>query len=404
MPYHSRHLVRTAHRYSGGIARRAVAAARSLGSNRSLQRSAARGVGKIVKRAYSAAKKRFSSKKKVRKTDDPVPGSAMSHSGINASNIKVGKRKLKLLKNQTTVGRWRYQQTYKGVIASAAGTQSLILPVSTLTVDKVLTSTGAAYTSTQSFTALTNLNPYLSAPVGPYLPAVATPFTDRFIVLNTALEFEFTSFSAVGAIVDVYVLTAKKTTNGSPVAFWNQGLLQQAEGQAAATIPNTPSVTGTVGYPSSAFVHCKPTESRLFKDFWHIDTVKTLYFTGNSTEKINIDFNVNKVIKRVDWLQYQAQSDLYIAGITQSIMLVARGAVVLDETPSITGGEQPTYGSCKIGYIVQEKYTMCGVKGNTGRLDVSTIYDNVPSSATLANQKVLLETDFPTDVNSSTVP
>lgn len=331
---------------------------------------------------------------------------AESHSGIGISTVRVGNWKpSRLLKGQTTVGRWRYQQMYRFMITGTAGVQSIYQGPTILTISKILTTSGVNYNLQQADVALEQLNPYLKTTGSTYLGAVATPLDDRFIVKSVNLEFEFTSLSGVGAYLDVYVCKAKKDARALAVTAWADGLQQQAEGQTVYQPPVLGAINGFLpGYPTPAVVHSKPSESQLFKNYWSIAKVKSLEFTGNASQRLNVDIGINKIIKTNVLRELQAETTLNLRGITWDVFFVLRGAVVEDTTsttPASYGA--PTYGAAKVAMIVQEKYIMCGVKGNAGRLNVSTVVDQIGPGTTNPNTSILNEIDIPSIVSSVTV-
>lgn len=390
-----RHVVRhQGHNNRGrSIVRRAAAAAPYV----------ARRANQLYKRVKKAYKKKETKTKSVKKYRG-IGNSSDSHSGIQRNTIRVGNKSLKMLKGQTTCGRWVYAQTYKSILTSGAGLQGVTTLVSPVTASKCLLTSGNTYSVEQNDVALEQLNPYLTNTGSAYLPTVVTPLTDRFIIKSVALELELTSFSAVGTRMDIYICVAKKAGGLQPIVAWNAGLAQQNQGQPIEVAPGAGTVGGgVIGYPTNTVPHVKPNEARAFRDFWKVLAVKTVEFTGNSTEILNIDIDVNRVVKMVDVRTYYNSGINNMPNMTYSVFAVQRGAVVADITSGVGGSETVTYGSTKVGMCLIERYTMCGVKGNSGRLDVSANYTNIGTGTAFANQTLLNEVDVQTTVTAGTV-
>lgn len=382
-----------------GPARRTVAAA------------VIRGAGHVARRyggtLLKAARKSFAHKvhKKSGKQSKrvmTVAAPADSHSGLVTNTVKVGSfKKAKLLKGQKTVGRWRYQQDNKMFLLGTAGGQTVTVVASANTIAKVLTSSGAGYDATQGYTALYRMNPYEGNTGSANLPSLISQLQDRFIMLSVCFELEFTSLGAVGTYCDVYVCRAKKANSVGPIQCWQQGYVDAGFTVAGFSAPGPGSSTGVLGVQSPFMAHTKPNDVRLFRDFWKIEKVVPLAFTGNGSERLNIDVGINKVIKVQDYQRYLSSGNNYAPG-SYVVFAVTRGGIVVDNTN--TGvGEVPTYGTTRLGLIVQEKTTMCGVMGNSGRLDSNLGYSNVSISVPQSAELFVNEVDQPVTVASGTV-
>lgn len=323
------------------------------------------------------------------KQADPA---GQAHSAISTKTIRVGKWKKC---SADTIGKWQYQQTYRYNLTSSAGQQGVSTVLVPLHLQKILNSTGAGYNSYQSYTALELLNPYLSptqlAGFNNY-GNVQIPQNDRFVCESVCIQMELSNFSIVSAYVDIYVLQCRKSTADDATTIWSRGLLLQALGQPAMSQPVAvtvaPQGTGVEGYPIPSAVHVKPTDGKLFAQFYKTHKVKSLMMMGGASETVNIDIGVNKVIDVTTLKQLGSQNTQYIAGLTWQIMIVQRGTLV--EDTGVTSAQQfPTYGTTKIGCILQEKYKLCGVKGNTTRLNTSTEYSNIPYGQASGNQSLI---------------
>lgn len=90
-------------------------------------------------------------------------------------------------------GLWTYQQEHDGVIATGAGLQQTATLFMVNTVSQLATSTGAGYTSLQNFTALQQLNPYLTNTGSALWGSRVTPATDKFIIKSIEIDLDLTS-------------------------------------------------------------------------------------------------------------------------------------------------------------------------------------------------------------------
>lgn len=341
-------------------------------------------VKKFVKPAY----------RKALKLQEPLDFNS-GHSGIGGTTIKINEsgHKLKLLKKQSKMGLWKYQQTHKYILSSVSGTQSIFDICTVNSVSQILTSSSTTYAFNQNCIALEQLNPYLLNTGSTYLPNNFLPLNDRFIINNNSINMEFTNFSPIGAIIDVYILKAKKLNKDSAVNTWSYGLTDDALGQTNAGLPAAGTGTfGSVGSPTPFMVGVKPTDASLFKSYWKIASVKHFTLSPASTEQLNIDIGIDRVVKMVDVREEASSAMLYRPSTTYQIMVVSRGALVLDNTTATL--QTPTFGQTKVGLIVTAHTHCSAVKGgNSNRLSVNTAYSSIPSNATATNQSLLNEVD-----------
>jgi len=350
---------------------------------------AAKHIFQNVKKAYRQSKIPKTVVKKEQKLNLDA-----GHSGVGKDTIKINENgPLKLLKSQSSGGIWRYEQTHRALITSISGNQTITDLCSVNTTNQCYLSTGNSYGFWQNAVALENLNPYLLPTGGPYLTN-AYPLNDRFVVKNNEINIELTNFSSVGAIIDIYILKPKKANKDFPTSIWRNGLAMEGVGQLAATGlgPGSGGASAQVGYQREYMVGVKPNASSQFRSYFKTCAVKNITLAPASTEILNIDILVNKVVKEVDLMEENNTNIIYRPQTSYSIMLVVRGCLVIDNTTS--GSPTPTYGPVKIGVITLAR-TQCGaVKGgNANRLAVNTIIDNIPSNATNANLTLLNEVD-----------
>lgn len=364
---------------------------------------AANAVSSVANRAYKAWKGHKANKNKKKAKELPkFQAPADSHSGLATETVRIKLHpKMKIPKKMRAVGRWRYQQDNKLTLTGNAGIQSAALLALPLNVNKFLTSTGGGYNVFQNCVALEQMNPSVGVLGSTALAATATPNGDMIGVKKVLLELELSSWTAAGIYLDIYVCVAKKAGAKDPVNVWNTGYANNAFGTSAAGIPGAGLSAGTLGYPTASFAHTRPSETRTFNDFWKILKVKSIALTGNSTERYNIDITVNRVAKFVDIRQYSADGIQYMPNMSYAVFAVSRGAIVEDIT---LGSNFATYAQHRYGCIVQEKYVLCGLIGDTTRYDSNLLYSNVSANATLANQKLLNETDIPVTLDTASVP
>lgn len=348
-------------------------------------------------KAYKPKSKKVIPSRKSRKLIEPVQMDG-GHSGVSSETIRVKATPLKLRKGIKTIGRWNYQQTHNGIIIGTAGTQTVTDICLVNGTSQIITSSGPGYGFFQNATALQQLNPYLSTSSS-VVVGVATPFNDRFVILRNQVKLEITNFSGVGALVDVYLMKCKKSDASSCSSIWATSLIQDGLGQVAAVRPVAGSNTGTAGYASDVnFVGLVPSQSKTFKGFHQIQAVKHIDLSGNSTELVNFDIEINKVVNTGIIREEDGTLLRLHGGLTYSVMIVQRGQLVEDKTV----GTLVTYGSTKIGYIATVKSQMCALAGNASRLDDQRVISNVPAGATTANQSYTNEVDTPTTVLAST--
>lgn len=333
--------------------------------------------------------------RKVKKIPEKVDLSG-GHSGATTSTIKINENKagLKLLKSHSKAGLWKYQQSYHNLITSPAGLQQYTLLSSVNTLPQCLTSTGAGFAYYQADTALEQLNPYLTNTGSVKLGSVFTPLNDRFIINNNSIMLELTNFEPVSAYITVYVLKAKKLSNQAPTDIMNSGYANMAYGQGQAGIANPGNfgVMSPSGYPVASIVGIKPNDSQVFQQFWKICTVKDIILSGASTEVLNIDIAISKVLKADDARQSMGEGMLFNNN-SYVIMTCVRGGLVIDNTTS--GQPQTTYGPTKVGVVTICKTTCSAVLGgNSNRLSTHIVNDTTPANALAANITLLNEVDL----------
>lgn len=314
---------------------------------------------------------------------------ASGHSVISSNFSKIFRSKAKL-KIKRTMGIWRHMQTHIALVTTTAGNQAVADLLFVNTVPQNITSTGTSYGIFQAATAYEQLNPNLTNTGSGYLGSSVTPPEDRWVVLDHNINIEWTNFSPVAAHVDVYVMKCLKPTNQSAYTLWSTGYAAMAFGTPQVTLPPAGTTVGTVGYDAVNVVGARPTDTRLFKDFWKIVQCKSFDLAGNESFNDVIHIVQNQVKKREDLTQLSANGSVYHSGSFE-VFYIVRGQVVLDTTVALS--PKPTFGSIKIGYVAQVKTNLQGVKDAVNRLNTNNVVVNYPNAASLANQSLINEVD-----------
>jgi len=275
----------------------------------------ARYVGRVIKRKYQ----KFRSKrpaKKVRKSHPDGTHLAAGHSGISTDTLKFKSRARTKKRHQLT-GMWRYQQNHNDAFVTAAGSQAAFNLLTIGSRSNCYVSTGAAYGFDQNYTALEQMNPYKSNTGSSFIPSVVNQLNDRFMLGSCAVKGMVTNFSAIAAIVDIYVITPKILTNETPTNAWSN--IDDGYGLGAATLPAPGTAAGGVigsNNVSIPFVH--PHDNSRFRSVWKICGVKSMRLEGNSTELVNFDFKWNKVMQKN---KYTTQAFNYIPRFGGAMLL-----------------------------------------------------------------------------------
>jgi hypothetical protein len=313
--------------------------------------------------------------------------------GVSKSKVRVNfGRKAKM-----SVGTWEYNISYAGTMNSTAGQQGVNTPLAAATTQNMIVSSGATYSFFQSYTALQQLNPYLTNTGSVLLGTAVTPATDSFVLKNYNVNLELSNFSNVGVVMDVYCLTLKKNTNADPSALWTLGYAGNQFGTSAISLPAPGTTTGAAGFPTIVTVGARPTESKVFKEFYKIEAHRNIHLQNSSSHIMDISVDCHKIIKCDEMLKLNSQVTVYVPKLTVIIMVVQRGLLVEDTT---FAAHKVTYGPTSVAYIANVKYNAHAVKNPAGRLDVNYAATQVPAGST-AVSTIGLSTDvFPVETLS----
>ena len=327
------------------------------------------------------------------------------HSTFNSHQIVLNES-VKHRKGEKNLGFYRYEQAYGGYISGLAGLQTYTSIQTIGTPAQLCQSSTIGTSVTTNHTSILNMNPYLSNTGSAIMSTTTIPLESKFVVSEVDLNLEMTNMSAVGTLIDVYIVKAKKTggTLMECLTCWNNTYANEAFGQPQGSAPSAVNGTaGTVGYQNQSFVGNLPNQAKLFSENWKIEAVKSVKLTAASTENIKINFKLNKVISKDIQAQYLADANVYIKGQTYHVFTVSRGMIVNDTTLLATSGEIPTYGQHKVGYILTQKWKAHAVQGNNNMvLNTNRVYNQIPYGASTANQSFMNEVDVPTTVQTAT--
>jgi len=317
---------------------------------------------------------------------------AAGHSGISADTIRIGPKKQPKWSN--LVGHWRYQQNHTGALTCGAGTQGGLDMFTVASTSQLFTSSGTAYSGSQNHTALEQMNPFKTTTGSSVLSSTATAAADRFMLRSVSVKFEVTNFSAIGAIVDVYVCTPKIATSQTLLSAWDNA--DDAFGLAVAAFPaGGAAVSGALSGNNRLIPYVVPHDNSRFRAQWRIVATKAIRLEGNSTELLSVDIGWNKIIQKNKYTGVQQ----FIPGVTYGFLIVYKGALVLDTTGAT---HYPTTGSVSIGFGSTSRYVMSAVKDNAGRLDAQALVTkfNTPAGAA---QALIDADDSPTNQAAVTV-
>lgn len=370
--------------------------ANSVGPNTA--RTIGRTVGRMYRR-YRGNQSTRKPRKKARKLEDQHEA-VQHHSGISSNTIRIWRKKHRLRKNERWLGIWRYQQEHKGNIVGAAGKQSVGEWASVAAKDQLIVNTGIGYNNFQNNRSIADLNPYRNISGSGLFTAGYQPQNDRFFLQSCQMRCEFTNMSAIASIIDVYVVTPKDMTTTNPSAAMSSGFNVDDNGIPAATFPAPGSaVTDVVGGFTADSVYVKPNDSSSFRSSWKICAVKSCKLEGGSTQLLNVDIQINKVIME-EKLRLQPVGT-FIPNVSYVLLVVARGSIVRDETAGPTNGP-PTFGSPNFAWVVTARTNARAVAGNAGRLNASILSHRVTADVAIGAQALLDVNDLPVTAASVT--
>lgn len=371
------------HRPSRGTIRNAIAAASALASLSSRKAGKQPKITSKFGKVKSKGKKGHSrtmtrTKRKRRETVEAIHGELMARYE-RIQLYKGKKRHTKLSK-----GCWKLDSQYAYLGTCNEGFQT-VFEFPLCTADHMVTTTGVGQTSTNystSYVSLFDANPYQSTTGGALYGSVVTPNDDRIKIKNLKTVFEFTNFTTgIPIEMDIYILQCQTNTNIGPTTAWQNALISQALGKAAAVQSNT-ALAYTAGYGSPNFVNLRPDMLPEFRKYWKIIRKKRVLMASGSNFKLTEVFDYGgKNIDKKYVVDAKAGGNNYIRGLSHAVFGVYRGGVVKDVTANL-----PTVGAVEIGCIYSSQFT-CTV-GSPNRLQTEFVVPMFVSGNTLANQKV----------------
>lgn len=317
------------------------------------------------------------------------------HSGTAKNAVKIVLHKLP--SRVKTIGRWTYQQMHSGSLFVAAGYQGAYTMFTVGSLAQVLNSNGTGFSRYQNYKALREMNPYqptLAIPgisAAPNKTLTGAPKDDRFCILGHTFDLEFSNFENAAAYLDIYILKAKQVCVDYPEGLWNLGLGDEALDQSvvAALVPGTSNPT--IGVPTYNFAGQKPTDVKVFKEFWHICDKRSIDLAGGSNERLTFYIKNQNVVKIEEYLKWDPGTNSFAPRTTLACLAVWRGQIIDDITFPLV--PLPTYAAVKIGWVGQITTNLCGVRNNTGRLNIHTLVNAIPQGTLLANQQFTSVTD-----------
>jgi len=277
-------------------------------------------------------------------------------------------------------GQWNYTQTHQSIIGDLAGRQSCSDAFCMGNVDQFRTSSGTTYTTFQNFTAIQQLNPYLTNTGSALLPATVTPLTDRFVVKNMTMKTTFASFTDIDQTGWIYYLTPRVHCTTTPATAWINANLQMGHSFAATSFPAAGVPLGVSGSTNVNFPYETPLRKSSFHKQWRILKCVKVQLSGGGHQVIHANFKINKQFKNDMVSTDVIEGSRFLPGLTIFVMPVWLAQVVLDKTAPAPF--EPTFGQTSVGMVTVNEYTCASVSGNAGRLSLALAAINLPGGAT----------------------
>jgi len=296
------------------------------------------------------------------------------------------------------IGQWNYTQTHQMVNTAPAGRQSVTDGWTMGNIDQFRTSSGATYSTFQNFTAIQQMNPYLTNTGSILLPSVVTPLTDRFVVKNMTMKTSFASFTDIDQTGWIYYLTPRVHCTSTPLTTWTNSNLQQGHSFVATTFPAAGVGTGVSGSTNVNFPYETPLRKSSFFKIWKVLKVVKIQLAAGAHQVVNATFKINKLFKNDMVSTDLIEGSRYLPGLTIFVMPVWLGQVMVDKTVPAT--PLPTFGETRVGVITINEYTCASVSGNAGRLSVALEAINLPGAAVVANLQQINEDTGAVDVQT----
>lgn len=256
-----------------------------------------------------------------------------------------------------------------------------------------------------------------------YYGTIGNSVEDKIIMSSCSVNVQITNASNASAIIDLYLIRAKRDVPKTPdtvakqfVAteannIWFNGLLSESAGR-----PNEIYLTGTTapvaGAEQTSQLLAKPTESRIYRSQYDIVKVHHINLAAGATEDVSYNLKMNLTydyMKDQEKLQLGIRNNDPVANASQSANIVAayrlglkahgfslhmiqRGQPVYD-----AGGGGVTTSSTAVNIIVSKKHKFALWKENSRKFTTVQANNVVNTSTTLANQKLIniVDADVP---------
>lgn len=358
-------------------------------------RRAARVIGGAAKRWLGKRKRQQQlghESKKVKKTHPDSVHVDSLHSGYSADTIRVKRSGIKRVPKSKVLGRFMQQQNHSGGFVTSEGQQGLGDFCSVFSISQILDNT-PAYNVNQAAVGLMDLNPYRKTTGSTFFSGTAVqPLDDEIFLRGAEIKLTVTNQSNMGMHVDWYLVTPRKYVGVTALSSMVYGLGDESLGATPMTFPAAGTGGyGTAGAEQASNVGAKPQDFQRFREMWKICAVRTQRLEGGSSEDVNFDIKVDKVVKESVLKQQQTNGMFYIPGVSYQLFCIVRGTVVLDDTVGATPTN--TFGSAKIGYIAVTRSTANSVAGGGARISTNIGVSQLVTGGAAAAQKVISSVD-----------
>lgn len=384
--------------------------------NRRLLRAAGSAIGRAAGRRL-AQKYKYrgnGSKTKQSHRHQQTEDTSAVHSGIE-SRVIYAKLNHKQPRNIEKGSKYRYNEITSGIISGEQGFQNVSAIAYAATAKQVMFTSGSAAGTVlppidEGGMALVQLNPYAKGTGSTLLPSQEY-LNNQVFIDNVVFEIDLANFENLATIVDLYVCTPKEWSRTDATTDFAQGLIQQSAG-ITTVASNTVTPAMKTGSVNSAYPGTKPRQSQEFLRKWRVMRVHHVDLAGGANERINLVVTLNLTVK-IDKILSMNQNPLVIAPTiaqlpvnymregTVEVFAITRGGVVNithTDAPAFTA---PSYGTTKIGWVCNKRYTMQPLIGNASR---TSLYEGATAIAQvhpILEQKFMDHEDNPTSVEQS---
>lgn len=306
------------------------------------------------------------------------------HSGLSEKHIVI--RLNKRLKHKC-LGKWKYAQNWAAQYTATAGNQLVTMIAGFCQRNQVLVSSPAPNVL-QLRENLFDLNPAIKLPGSTLIPVNNTPATDRIAIFRVRHNILLTNFESVSTVVYLYFITPKRDVVAYADQVWTQGL-SSAGGEGLLVAARTRAAAGvysgtTVGACAPTDVFQKPSDCRIFNDYYRILKVKKIKLAAAATEEIVSTVHINKIVNRA---ALQDNGIDNVRGMTVQILAVAYSQVVDDQTAGPS--PSPTTGPINLGMVSTSTY-FCGMTAaSMNRVDDFFTQQQMAENVLPANAKTI---------------